>query len=125
VRRVLFVLACAALGCPSAPAPMRAALYPMTGAPPARKLEVVNKEERHAITVSSGVAFGVMVSDSCNHTSIPTLEIADANVLKEHRLARGSGKREFVLVAIRPGNTTVTIKAECTTQAYDVTVLPQ
>lgn len=113
------------LGCPSTPVAQHAALYPMTGAPPARRLEVVTRDERHAITVSSGVAFGVVVSDSCGGESTPTLEIADPNVLGEHRLARNGGKREYVLVALRAGKTTVTIKAACTSQSYDVTVVPQ
>jgi len=125
VKRLSLLLACAALGCPTAPAPKRAAMYPITGAPPARRLEVVNKDDKHAITVSSGVAFGVSVSDSCDPTSSPTLEIADPTVLREHRVARHGSKREFVLVAVRTGKTTVTIKAECATQAYEVNVVPQ
>ncbi|MBI2395517.1 MAG: hypothetical protein HYV09_38480 [Deltaproteobacteria bacterium] len=124
MKRAWVILACAALGCPS-PAPKRAALSPITGAPPARRLEVVNSEEKHAITVSSGVAFAVMVSDTCDATSSPTLAIADPSILREHPLARGPSKRAFALVAVRAGTTTVTIKAECATQAYEVTVLPQ
>lgn len=126
MRRVAWFIACATLGCPSAPAPKRALVYPMTAAPPARRLEVVNKDEQHAITVSSGVAFGVMVSDSCEATqSTATLEIADGDVLKAHRLARGNSKREWVIVAVRPGKTMMAVKAECTTQTYEVTVVPQ
>ncbi len=125
MRQLLLLLACAALGCPAAPAPKRAVLYPITSAPPARRLEVVSKDDQHAITVSSGVAFGVSVSDSCDPLSPPALEIADPNVLREHRLGRHGAKREFVLVAVRAGKTRVTIRAECTTQTYEVTVVPQ
>ena len=124
MKRAVLVLAFAALGCPTPP-PKTAVLYPISGAPPARRVEVVNKVDKHAITVSSGVAFAVVVSDSCDPAAKPTLEIADANVLQQHYLARGTSKREFVLMAVRPGSTTVTIKAECATQAYEVTVLPQ
>ncbi len=125
MRWFLLLLACVTSGCPSAPVPKQVAMYPLTGAPPARRLEVVNKENQHTVTVSSGVAFGVMVSDACELSSSPTLEIADPTVLGQHRLARTGSNREFVLVAARAGKTTVTIKAECATRTYEVTVLPQ
>jgi len=123
VRRLAWSLACLALGCPS-PAPKHVALYPMTAAPPARTLEVLNKSERHSVTVSSGVAFGVTTSDSCENTpEPPTLEIADESVLKHRPLARGTSKREWVLLAVRPGKTTLTVRAQCATQSYEVTVV--
>jgi hypothetical protein len=126
VRRVAFLLACATWGCPSAAVPKQITLYPLTGAPPARTIEVVNKPERHALTVSAGVAFAVNAYDQCDPpTEAPMLQIADESVLKEHPLTRGTAKRQWVLVGVRPGKTTLTVKADCATQTYEVTVLAQ
>jgi hypothetical protein len=117
-------LALVTMGCFPAEHPKRAEIYPTTAAPPARVLEIVNKDERHAISVSRGVAFGVAASDDCPGTAPPpTLVIADESVLKLHAIAKNASKREWVLWGAKAGQTTVTVRAECATQVYEVTVV--
>jgi len=105
--------------------PKHVQLYPMSAAPPSRKVEVINKDERHAITVSSGVAFAINITDDCPKTvDPPTLTIADENVLKSRGLSRGSSTTTWVLWGAKTGKTTVRVQAECATQTYEVNVVP-
>ncbi len=116
-----------ASGCVPAERPKHVTMYPTSGAPPARRVELKNEETLHAVTVTSGVAFAISISDDCPYPkgAPPTLTIADPSVLGGRLLARGTAKTDWVLWGIAPGKTTVTLRAECASQTYDVTVVAQ
>lgn len=127
----LTLLTTTAAGCVTE-LPPRIELYPISSAPPARTIEVVNKDERHAITVSVGVAFGVTTSERCMKAGDARrplgspqsgLAIADPSILDARQLVRAPGRREWVLFGVKSGTTTVTLKGECATQIYEVDVV--
>jgi hypothetical protein len=130
----LSLLSPAATGCVTE-LPPRIELYPISMAPPARTLEVVNHDDRHAIVVPVGVAFGVTTSERCTKPSTtpppspsmqpaqPSLAIADATILDARDLFRSPGRHEWVLFGVKSGTTTVTLKGECATQIYEVNVV--
>lgn len=112
--------------------PPRIELYPISSAPPARTFEVVNRDERHAIVVPVGVAFGVTTSERCSkpsgakpplHAPQPGLAIADPSILDARVLMRAPGRHEWVIFGVKSGTTTVTLKGECATQIYEVDVV--
>jgi hypothetical protein len=127
----LTLLSTATAGC-VAELPPRIELYPISAAPPARTIEVVNKDERHAITVSVGVAFGVTTSERCTKAGDARrpmgspqsgLAIADPSILDARELLRAPGRHEWVLFGVKSGRTTVTLKGECAAQIYEVDVV--
>jgi hypothetical protein len=121
-----FLLAPVAVGCIShAPPPKRVELYALTGAPPARVVNVTSTDKAHEVKVSSGVAFAVSVWDDCGvpDEPPPTIEIGDPSVVRFLPLSRNTSHREWVFVAEKPGATTLTLKSPCATQNYAVTVV--
>jgi hypothetical protein len=107
-------------------------LYPSSGAPPARRLLVDNRDDHHAIVVSRGVAFGVQVWDNCpgapnapigEGASAPKLTIGDPKLLGVYGLSRDTSGRGWVLFGIQAGRTTVTLEAPCAKQVYEVEVV--
>jgi hypothetical protein len=122
------VLAAFALGCPNTEMVRTVTLYPESGAPPARRLEVVSTDKEHRVLVNSGVAFAASLSDNCPYEGAPiprpppTMTIADETILASRPLVRGASDVHFVLWGAKPGHTTITLHAWCATQTYDVTV---
>lgn len=130
MRRALALLGAAAalVGCVSE-VPRHVELWAITGAPPSRTVELHNRDGKHAIVVSAGVAFAVSASDNCPPVPTatpepPRLTIADPTVLEAHLLARSPARREWLLVAKKVGATTVVVTAACATQSYEVSVRP-
>jgi hypothetical protein len=117
------------LGCPSPQMTRSVSLYPESGAPPARKLEVVTSDAEHRVMVNSGVAFAVSLSDNCPYEGAPiprpspTMTIADETILASRPLVRGASDVHFVLWGAKPGQTTLTLHAWCATQVYTVSVV--
>lgn len=109
--------------------PRSVGLYPTSGAPPARRLLVENRDDRHAILVTRGVAFGVQVWDNCPaqptqpEPRAPKLTIADPKLLGVYGLSRDASGRAWVLFGIHPGRTTVTLEAACAKQTYEVEIV--
>lgn len=125
-RATIWVAAAALTGCVSE-VPRRVDLWPITGAPPSRTVELHNRDSKHTIVVSAGVAFAVSASDNCPPVPTatpepPKLTIADPTVIEAHLLARSPARREWLLVAKKVGATTLVVTAACATQTYEVTV---
>jgi hypothetical protein len=131
-RLVLFSIASSlamlVVGCPHPEPPRYVSLYAASGAPPARRIQVVSNDKEHRLTLTSGVALAVTLGDDCPYEGSsprppPTMTIADETILKSRGLVRGTAENHWVLWGARPGSTTLTLRASCATQVYEVDVV--
>jgi hypothetical protein len=122
------LLAAALSGCPE-PSEPDIEIYSITGAPVGRTARVHNVVDppAHDIQITRGVAVAVGCWDSCDYTcQAPTLTSADDSVVRVRQLYRAaSSATQFVLVAVAPGTTEVTVETGCARRSYPVSVLDQ
>lgn len=132
MRAVIAIGIVVLAGCPDPDEPERVVeLVGITSAPPASTGSITNDRVKHdhAIELSVGVALAARCWDNCA-TQVPC---ASAKLTADHpeiigvrplyRLGRSDG--ELVLVAQRPGLTTLVVETSCATQSYAVNVIPR
>lgn len=128
----LAVLLTAALaGCPE-PTEDDIEIYAITGAPVGRTAQIRNVVDPPAFDVhmSRGVAIAVSCWDSCTYTcQSPALTSDDDSVVRIREIYRASSSSststQYVLVAVAPGTTQVTVQTACARRSYPVTVLDE
>jgi hypothetical protein len=122
------LLALALAGCPEE-AEDEIEIYAFTAAPVGLTAAVRNQYDPplHDVQITSGVTIAVGCWDSCDYTCVaPTLVSADPGVLRVQPLYRAtSSATQFVLIAVAPGSTHVTVRTDCAEASYAVEVLAQ
>jgi hypothetical protein len=134
VRRASLIAgaALALAGCPGDPPPDYVRIERITNAPPGSQASIANFDARgreiHEIELSLGVAVAALCWDSCEPDpacTLAKLTPADPSILGVRPVYRpGRPDGEFVLIASGAGTTTLHVQASCTSQTYEVTVLP-
>lgn len=95
----------------------------VTGAPPSRTAQIINRVDEHAIRISRGVALGMRCYDTCDGQCIaPQFLIAD-QALVEVREAYFAGSAGYVIFGKAQGTTTLTVDTTCSNQVYTVTII--
>ena len=120
------LLATTLAGCPE-PTEPDIELYPFTNAPVGRTAVVRNDYDppAHDIAITRGVVVGVSCWDSCDYYCLaPAVTSADESVVRVRPVYRASSTTtQFVLVAVAPGATEVTVQSACAERSYPVSVL--
>ncbi|MEL6181214.1 MAG: hypothetical protein AAFS10_19815 [Myxococcota bacterium] len=121
---------------PMAVACQQVELQPLTNAPPTREASVDQKN--HRIRLSEGVAMAVRCWDSCDTNcrgARVTVSGTQVHVHRAYRLAELGGsnvayqpdkqsEEVFVLIGQERGDGKVKVESSCTSQSYNVSVLP-
>lgn len=123
----LAILAVTALaGCPDPDDP-DVELYAFTSAPVGRTATVRNQydPEAHDIEMTRGVAVGVGCWDSCDYYCVaPSVSSSDEGVVRVKEVYRANTTtKQFVLIAVAPGNAQVVVSTLCAQKSYPVHVL--
>jgi hypothetical protein len=132
MRRAWLLLAIAAC---DPPPPDEVELFRLTNAPPASTASVVNDrlDEVYRVELSVGVAMAIACWDNCGedeYTSLCTgakLLVDDEAMLGVRPLYRVSvaDRSDFVLVAAKPGLTTLHVETNCAARDYAVNIVPR
>ncbi len=113
-------------GCPD-PSDPDVELYAITSAPVGRTASVRNEYDptAHDVEMTRGVAVGVGCWDSCDYYCVaPSVSSSDEGVVRVKEIYRAnSTAKQFVLIAVAPGNAQVVVSTVCAQKTYPVHVL--